>query len=308
MKVVFMGTPSFAIPTFQSLLQSDKHEVVGVYCQMDKKRGRGLHISYPPVKELAFSHNLTVYQPTVLNDPEHLRILKSLEPDVAVVVAYGRILPKEFLEIPKYGCINVHGSLLPHYRGAGPIQWSVLNGETTTGVTTMKIAEGLDTGDILLQRGVMVGPNETATELYDRLKYVGAELLMETLDRIDEIVPQPQNEADATYAPMLSKDMSVIDFAKDAQLVHNKIRGLANWPCAQTMLHGKMLKVFRSQIVAGNKFAMSGQILDDKQLIVACAEGTAVKLTEIQYENSRRMTCEDFLRGHRVEVGDLMGR
>ena len=216
MKIVFMGTPDFAVPTLKKLYES-KHEVVGVFTQTDKPKGRGYKLAPPPVKVLALEHGTPVYQPKSLkNEPQMWDELKKLEPDCIVVAAYGKILPREVLEIPKFHCVNVHGSLLPKYRGAAPIQWSVLNGDAETGITTMLMGEGLDTGDILLQRSTPIGDNETAAQLFDRLSEIGADLLIETLDKLekDQITPVKQDDSKATYARMLSKDMCVLDFEK----------------------------------------------------------------------------------------------
>jgi len=309
MKIVFMGTPDFAVPTLNKLYESE-HEIAAVFTQPDKPKGRGYKLAPPPVKVLAFEHGTPVYQPESLKkQPEMWDVLKEIAPDVIVVAAYGKILPKQVLDIPKYHCVNVHGSLLPKYRGAAPIQWSVLNGDDETGITTMLMGEGLDTGDILLQRSTPIGENETAAELFDRLAEIGADLLIETLEKLErgEITPVKQDEELATYASILTKDMCMIDFNKPVKEVHKKICGLSDWPCAVTTLDGKRLKVFRSQIV---KDKMPGQqagtVVDTKQFCVCCADGV-IKLTEVQAEGSKRMRSEDYLRGKPITPGTILG-
>lgn len=308
MKIVFMGTPDFAVPCLRALLDSS-YDVCGVFTQPDKPKGRGHKVLPPPVKQLATEHNISVYQPSSLKTEEALTSLKELQPDLIVVVAYGKLLPKSVLELPKYGCINVHASLLPKYRGAGPIQWSVLNGEKVTGVTTMYMAEGLDTGDMLLKSETEIGENETASELHDRLSILGANLLIDTLKKLEAgtLNPIKQEDSLSSYAPMLSKELSEIDFTKPASLVHNQIRGLSTWPCAVTFLHGKRLKVYRSELVEGYH-GKCGEVLCEKRLIVGCGDHTAICLSEVQFEGSKRMKTEDFLRGHHVESKTLLGK
>lgn len=309
MNVIFMGTPDFAIPTLKALIEN-KHNVMAVFTQTDKPKGRGMKLTPSPVKELALEHNIKVYQPNSLKKEteEYTPIIKALDPDVIVVVAYGKILPPEVLEIPRLGCVNVHGSLLPKYRGAAPIQWSVLNGDEFGGVTTMLMAQGMDTGDMLLKSSVKIGQNETSAELYDRLSFVGAELLIETLSKLEkgELTPNPQDEAEATLAPMLSKELCPIDFNKTAKEVHSQINGLSDWPCATTNLDGKKLKVYRCEIVdtkPNNHTA--GEIVNAKDFTVACSEGT-VRFLEIQAEGSKRMLTADYLRGKPVKAGTCL--
>ncbi|MGI5958854.1 MAG: methionyl-tRNA formyltransferase [Massiliimalia sp.] len=308
MRIVFMGTPEFAVPCLQALLDSGE-QVVGVYTQPDKPKGRGHKVLPPPVKELAMKYDIPVFQPVSLKkDPAEAEQLKNLAPDLIVVVAYGKILPKSILDIPPLGCVNVHASLLPKYRGAGPIQWSVLNGETKTGVTTMYMAEGLDTGDMILKAETAIGENETADELHDRLSVLGAETLVKTVALLKEgSAPRiPQDDSLSCYAPMLSKEMSQIDFTQPANLVHNKIRGLSSWPCAVTTLMGKRLKVYRSELVNGYH-GKPGEILCNKTFVVGCGENTAIRFTEVQFEGSKRMKSEDFLRGKQVQLGTICG-
>ena len=309
MKIVFMGTPDFAVPTLNKLYESE-HEIAAVFTQPDKPKGRGYKLAPPPVKVLALEHGTPVYQPESLKkQPEMWDVLKEIAPDVIVVAAYGKILPKQVLDIPKYHCVNVHGSLLPKYRGAAPIQWSVLNGDDETGITTMLMGEGLDTGDILLQRSTPIGENETAAELFDRLAEIGADLLIETLEKLEkgEITPVKQDEKLATYASILTKDMCMIDFNKPVKEVHKKICGLSDWPCAVTTLDGKRLKVFRSQIVKDKTPGQqAGTVVDTKQFCVCCADGV-IKLTEVQAEGSKRMRSEDYLRGKPITPGTILG-
>lgn len=303
-----MGTPEFAVPTLISLIENN-YDIVGAFTQPDKKKGRGHKLSFPPVKETALKNNIPVFQPTTLKSEESFSLIKELNPDLIIVVAYGKILPKQILDLPKYGCINVHASLLPKYRGAGPIQWSVLNGEEKTGVTTMYMADGIDTGDMLLKRETPIGENETASELHDRLSNMGAGLLIDTLEQLknNTLKRIPQNDKEASHAPMLTKDLSPIDFNKNAKEIHRQICGLSEWPCAHTSLNGKRLKIYKSEIVTPDKKACAGEIIDTKQCIVGCGENTAIKLVEVQYEGSKRMSGADFLRGQRVNISDILG-
>ncbi len=306
MRIVFMGTPDFAVPSLQALLDAG-HEVCAVYTQPDKPQGRKQILTAPPVKTLALEHNIPVFQPNTLkNEDEQVR-LRELAPEVIIVVAYGKLLPKAVLDIPPRGCINVHGSLLPRWRGAAPIQWAVIAGDEKAGVTTMQMAEGLDTGDMLLTYETKVGEKETAGELFDRLAQAGAELLTETLVKLDEITPRPQDDAQSCYAHMLDKQMAVIDWSKSAHEIDCLIRGLNPWPIALTTLAGERLKVFAAEPVNGKGEA--GAVLEadpKKGLTVACGEGV-LKLTEIQLVGGKRMKANDFLRGHAIEVGTKLG-
>ena len=233
MNIVFMGTPDFAVPCLRALLDAG-YPVTGVFTQPDKPKGRGYQLAPPPVKEFALTQNLPVFQPKTMRDGEALEQLKGCNPDLIVVVAYGKLLPKEVLELPRFGCINVHASLLPKYRGAGPVQWSIINGEEKTGVTTMYMAEALDTGDMLESASLEIGENETADELMERLSHLGAELLISTVKKAEEgtLKPIPQDESLSSYVSMLDKEMARLDFNKPAKEVHNLIRGLSSWPCA----------------------------------------------------------------------------
>ena len=309
MKIVFMGTPDFAVPSLKALYEAG-HEVQAVFCQPDKPKGRGYKLVPPPVKVYALDKDISIYQPNSLKNggEEFIKVIEELSPDCIVVAAYGKILPKSVLDIPKFGCVNVHGSLLPKYRGAGPIQWAVLNDEKTTGITTMLMGEGLDTGDMLLKCETEIGENETAAELFDRLADMGAELIVETLDKLEkgEVTPVPQNEEEATYAPMLTKELSPIDFTRSAREVHKKICGLSDWPCATTLINGKRLKVYHSELVEGTSDKPAGTVVNEKDLTIACGEGL-IRFTEIQAEGSKRMATADYLRGKPVEKGTVLG-
>lgn len=302
MRIVFMGTPDFAVPSLQALIDAG-HDVCAVYTQPDKPQGRKQILTAPPVKTLALAHDIPVFQPNTLKNEDEQARLRELAPEVIIVVAYGKLLPKAVLDIPPHGCINVHGSLLPRWRGAAPIQWAVIAGDEMAGVTTMQMAEGLDTGDMLLTYETKVGEKETAGELFDRLAQSGAELLTQTLVKLDEITPRPQDDAQSCYAHMLDKQMAVIDWSKSAHEIDCLIRGLNPWPIALTTLSGERLKVFAAEKAAGN--GESGTVLEadpKKGLTVACGEG-ALKLIEIQLVGGKRMKATDFLRGHAIEVG-----
>lgn len=306
MKIVFMGTPDFAVPSLQALIDAG-HEVCAVYTQPDKPQGRKQVLTAPPVKELALQHGIPVYQPATLKNEEEQEKLRVLAPEVIIVVAYGKLLPKAVLDIPPRGCINVHGSLLPRWRGAAPIQWSVIAGDEKAGVTTMQMAEGLDTGDMLLTYETEIGARETAGKLFDRLAQAGAELLLETLEKLDSITPQPQDDSRSCYAHMLDKQMAVIDWAKSAHEIDCLIRGLNPWPVALTTLSGARLKIYAAEPVSGT--GRPGEVLvsdPKKGLVVACGEG-ALALREVQLVGGKRMKSADFLRGHAIETGTILG-
>ena len=306
MRIVFMGTPDFAVPSLQALIDAG-HDVCAVYTQPDKPQGRKQILTAPPVKTLALEHDIPVFQPNTLKNEDEQARLRELAPEVIIVVAYGKLLPKAVLDIPPHGCINVHGSLLPRWRGAAPIQWAVIAGDEMAGVTTMQMAEGLDTGDMLLTYETKVGEKETAGELFDRLAQSGAELLTQTLVKLDEITPRPQDDAQSCYAHMLDKQMAVIDWSKSAHEIDCLIRGLNPWPIALTTLSGERLKVFAAEKANGR--GEPGTVLEadpKKGLTVACGEG-ALGLTEIQLVGGKRMKATDFLRGHVIEVGTKRG-
>ena len=301
-----MGTPDFAVPSLQALIDAG-HDVCAVYTQPDKPQGRKQILTAPPVKTLALEHDIPVFQPNTLKNEDEQARLRELAPEVIIVVAYGKLLPKAVLDIPPHGCINVHGSLLPRWRGAAPIQWAVIAGDEMAGVTTMQMAEGLDTGDMLLTYETKVGEKETAGELFDRLAQSGAELLTQTLVKLDEITPRPQDDAQSCYAHMLDKQMAVIDWSRSAHEIDCLIRGLNPWPIALTTLSGERLKVFAAEKANGR--GEPGTVLEadpKKGLTVACGEG-ALRLTEIQLVGGKRMKATDFLRGHAIEVGTKLG-
>lgn len=297
-----MGTPDFAVPCLKALVDA-KHNVQAVFTQPDKPRGRGNKLVPTPVKKFAIECNIPVYQPTGLrkgNDAESsLQVLQELNPDLIVVVAYGQILPKSILDLPKYRCINIHASLLPKYRGAGPIQRCILDGETLTGVTSMYMEEGLDTGDMLIKEEITIGKNMIADELHDALSEMGAEVLLKTIQAIEDgsIVRTPQDDSMSTYAKMITKEMSHLDFSKSAQEVHNIIRGITGF----TSLNGKRLKVFRSEILDKTSSEPFGTIVDTSNFTVVCGDGKCIKFNEVQLEGSKRMDTKVFLRGKKLD-------
>lgn len=301
MRIVFMGTPDFAVPCLQRLLE-DGHEVPAVFTQPDKPVGRHAVLTPPPVKQLALSHGIPVYQPTKMRDGTVAALLRELAPDCLVVVAYGRILPQEILDVPPRGCVNIHGSLLPRYRGAAPIQWSVIRGETVTGVTSMFMDAGMDTGDIIDTLTTPIGENETAGELFERLAPLGARLLSTTLAAIADgtVTRRPQNDAEATMAPMLEKAMGRLDLTRPAQELHNQVRGMNPWPGAFCTAGGKTLKIHETRVAAGS--GAPGTLLCADPVTVACGEG-ALQLVTVQPEGKPRMTAEAWLRGARLPQG-----
>ena len=307
--IVFMGTPDFAVPALEALIRSPEYEVALVICQPDKPQGRKQILTAPPVKALAVSHGLRVYQPNSLKNEEAFETIRACSPDFIVVSAYGKILPKNVLDLPRYGCVNLHGSLLPQYRGAAPVQWSVINGDAVSGVTTMLMDVGLDTGDMLLRETVAIGPEETAGELFDRLAALCPALLLKTLRGLEEgtIVPEKQNEAEATYVGMLDKAMAEIDWNKPARTIHDLIRGLNPWPVAKTKFDGKIFKIYSSRVREQSIKGDVGTLLaDGGRLFVRCGEG-ALELLEVQLEGARRMSAADFLRGHAPAPGKKLG-
>ena len=300
MNIVFMGTPDFAVPTLEALCDSE-HSVLAVYTQPDKPVGRKQIMTPPDVKVCAEKYGVKVFQPITLKDDNSYKELKSFNPDVIVVVAYGKILPKNILDIPRLGCINVHGSLLPKYRGAAPIQQAVLNGDKLTGVTTMYMGEGLDTGDILLKSETEIGENETSAELFDRLSVMGAELLIETLSKLDTITPIKQDESKATYTSKITKELCPIDWTKPNTEVHNKVRGLQTWPVAVSTLNGKDIKIHSTLLC--EKRGEAGEIISLNPLTVACGEGSVI-IKELQLSGKKRMDSKSFLLGHQLKIGD----
>ncbi len=304
MNLVFMGTPDFSVPTLKALYESD-HNVLGVFTQPDKAVGRKQNITPSAVKVYATSVGLPVFQPETLRDGEALNVIKKLNPDIIIVVAYGKILPEEILNFPKYGCVNGHASLLPRHRGASPIQWSIVCGDTITGMSTQRMEKGLDTGDVLLSESISIGENETGEELHDRLSLLSAKVILDTMKGLEEetIVPEKQDDSKSNYAPIIKREMGFVDFKKTAQETHNLIRGFYSWPAAYFFLQGKRVKILSSRIANG-RAAESGTVLcSDKRLIIACADNTAIELLEIQAEGSKRMKAEDYLKGHPIKEG-----
>lgn len=302
MKVMFMGTPDIAVPCLEALIEN--HQVVCVVTQPDKPKNRGHKMSMSPVKEVALSHNIDVLQPLKFKDGAFLPELEKYNPDVIVVIAYGRILPKYVLEYPKHKCINVHASLLPKYRGAAPIQWCIVDGEKVTGVTTMLMNEGLDTGDMLLKEEIQITDTMTGGELHDKMAEICPEILLKTLDKIDEIVPKKQDDAQSCYASMIDKSMTVIDWNKTPREIVNLIRGMNPFPAARTTADGKLLKVFVAEVCS--QTGEAGKVIDTSDGLVVGCNGGSVKLTEVQPEGKRRMNAKDYLLGNKLKVGDML--
>ncbi|HEV2202341.1 MAG TPA: methionyl-tRNA formyltransferase [Bryobacteraceae bacterium] len=295
MRLIFMGTPAFAVPTLERLVESG-HEVAAVLTQPDRPKGRGQRDAMPPVKEAALGLGLAVHQPERVKRPEIIDQIRLSEPEAIVVVGYGQIIPKSILEIPPKGILNVHASLLPKYRGAAPIQWAVARGETRTGVTTMRIDEGLDTGDMLLQWETDIGPEETAPELGARLARAGADLLVQTLAELPRIKPQRQDDAQATYAPILKKEDGRIDWRSPAREILNRMRGFDPWPGAYTSLRGQRLQIWKAAI-GEPKLGPGALRAIHKKLYAGCGDGESIELREVQLEGKKRMTAAAFLNG-----------
>lgn len=307
MRIVFMGTPEFSVPCLARLL-TDGHDVAGVFTQPDKPKGRGKQLAAPPVKTFALEHGIPVFQPRTMRDGEAVRILSQLMPELIVVTAFGKILPAEVLDFPQYGCINIHASLLPRYRGAAPIQWAVLNGETVTGVTSMQMDVGLDTGDMLLRRETPIGENMTAGELHDVLSELGADVLSDTLTALQAgtLHPEKQDDALSNYAPMLTKELSALDFTLPAQQVHDRIRGLSPWPTATLRIGDKTLKVHRS-VLCGDAGGQAGEVIESgRRFVVSCGDGRCVELLTVQAEGKKAMAAADYLRGNPLRAGTIL--
>ena len=305
MRILFMGTPDFAVPSLEALVAAG-HTVCGVFTQPDKPKNRGMKLQPPPVKVCAQSHGIPVYQPVKLRDGSALALIRELAPELIVVAAYGRILPDDILAAPEKGCINVHSSLLPRYRGAAPINWAILNGDRETGVTIMHMAHDLDAGDIILQRATPIGPDETAPELYARLAELGGGLLTEAVELLAAgTAPRtPQDHEKATLAPMLSRELSPMNFTRPAGQLHNQVRGLQPWPAAVTELGGKRCKVFSTAVLEGRAGAAPGTVLaaGKEGIDLACGGDTALRITELQPDGGKRMKAADFLRGHPISL------
>ncbi|MBQ8797411.1 MAG: methionyl-tRNA formyltransferase [Oscillospiraceae bacterium] len=304
MRVVFMGTPDIAATCLKKII-ADGFEVVGVYTQPDRPKNRGMKLAFSPVKEVALEHDIPVFQPENFRDEETVQMLRDLKPDIAAVVAYGRILPQSVLDVPTFGCINIHASILPSYRGSAPYQWAVLDGLTETGVTAMYLCREMDAGDIIEIVKTPIGPDETAGELLDRLAVLGADLLSKTLTDFTEgkVTGTPQDAAKATYAPMLDKTMCPIDWNKSAQQIHNHVRGMNPWPVATTEIQGKKFKIYATAILEESTDAAPGTILGltKKGLKMACGDGV-VEIRILQAEGGKRMAAPDYFRGHPLEL------
>ena len=309
MRIVFMGTPESAVPSLQRLLD-DGHEIVAVWTQPDKPAGRGKKLHQSAIKELASQHNLTIHQPTKIKTPEAKDFFASHNADAAVVVAYGKILPTEFLSAYQHGCINVHFSLLPKYRGAAPVNWAIVNGETETGVTTMRIVEALDAGPILLQSGATIGKHETAPEVLLRLAEMGAALISETLRNLDAIEPRAQLDADATFAPILKRENGLIDWSMDAFAIERRVRGFQPWPNAYTVLDSRRLIIWRATPEQIELSITYGQVVEARsdRLVVSCGHSTLLRIAELQPEGGRRMSARDFINGKYVKDGAVLGK
>ncbi|MBQ2421051.1 MAG: methionyl-tRNA formyltransferase [Clostridia bacterium] len=308
MKLVFMGTPDFAVPCLEELIKAG-HEIVGVFTQPDKPVGRKRVMTPPPVKVCAEKNGITVYQPDSVRTEESLSLMKELNPDCVVVVAYGKIIPSEMLKLPKLGFVNVHGSLLPKYRGAAPIQWSIIDGEKKTGVTTMQMDDGIDTGDMLEVSETEIGENETAGELFDRLAEMGGKLIVSSLSKLEkgELTPIPQDHEKSNYAKIISKEMALIDFNMSAENVFNLIRGFNPWPIAYTIIGDKRLKVFAAEKI-GSVNGKAGEVVSsDGTLTVAFGDGNGLRFTDVQLEGSKRMSATEMLKGRPIEKGTILG-
>ena len=302
MKVMFMGTPDIAVPCLEALIKY--HQVVCVVTQPDKPKNRGHKLSMPPVKEVALTHGIDVLQPLSFKDNAFLPELDKYNPDVIVVIAYGRILPKYVLDFPKYGCINVHASLLPKYRGAAPIQWCIVDGEKVTGITTMKMDVGLDTGDMLLKKEIAISDTMTGGELHDTMAQLCPDVLLETIKNIDTIVPEKQDDSLSCYASMIDKTMTVIDWNKTSAEIVNLVRGMNPFPAARTTVDGRLLKIFTAEKC--NMTGESGTVLSvDDGIVVGCKDGS-VRITELQPEGKRKMNAKDFLMGNKIEIGEKL--
>lgn len=308
MKIIFMGTPDFAVPCLQSLIDNG-YDVCAVFTQPDKPVGRKQVLTAPPVKQCAVKNDIPVFQPNTLKNDDALVLIKSFDPDLIAVVAYGKILPVSILNCAKYGCINVHASLLPKYRGAAPIQCAILNGDKRTGVTVQQMAEGVDTGDILHVSETDIGINETAEELFDRLSLIGADTLLECIQKIKDgtVNPVKQDESKATHVSKITKDICPVDWSRPALEVHNHIRGLNSWPSAITTLNGKNLKIHKS-VLSERTADNFGQVVDNKDnIVVCCGDGRCIEITELQLEGKKRMSASAFLQGNKIAVGTMLG-
>lgn len=307
MKIIFMGTPDFAAASLEALIAS-RHEIQAVVTQPDKPKGRKGELTPSPVKVVAEEKGIKVYQPLKVRDEEFVKTLRAYNPDVMVVVAFGQIIPLSILKMPKFGCVNIHGSLLPKYRGAAPIQWAVLDGEKETGITTILMDEGIDTGDILLKKTIKIDADETSGSLFDKLMALGAETILETLDELEKgnLTPTKQGESPTAYAKMLTKAMGLIDFTRPAKELDCFVRGMDPWPSAYTLLAGKTLKLWKVRAVDGSGKAGSVIEIGKESFTIACGEG-AIEVLEVQLEGKKRMSAGDFLKGSSLNIGQELG-
>lgn len=306
MKILFMGTPDFAVPSLDALVQAG-HKVCGVFTQPDKPKNRGMKLQAPPVKEYALAHDIPVYQPETVRDGCALDIIRSLAPELIAVAAYGRILPVDILDYPKYGCINVHSSLLPKYRGSAPIHWAILNGEQESGVTIMHMAKAMDAGDIIAQAATPIDPDETVETLHDRLAQMGATLLVNVVEQLaaGTATRTPQDDSKVSYAPMLSRELSPLDWTRSARQLHDQVRGLVPWPATTTQLpNGETVKVYRTELTGQTTAVTPGSIVaaDKHGIDVACGDGQVLRIRQMQAQGGKRMDAADYLRGHPITI------
>lgn len=307
-----MGTPDFAVPSLEMLI-NEGYDVAAAVTQPDKPKGRGNRMSAPPVKEFALKHGIEVLQPEKIKTQDFIEQIRALKPDLLITAAYGKILSKDLLDVPVLGCINVHGSLLPAYRGAAPINWAVINGESKTGITTMFTDVGLDTGDMLLKKELAIGPDMNVGELHDKMAVLGAEVLKETLLELKKGTLEriPQEDAASTYAPMMSKELGLIDWNKTAREIHNLVRGTDPWPGAYTFIEGSRMRVWETSLVpqASDSSRPNGEILkvDDEGILVKCSDENLL-IREVQFDSSKRMSVRDYIRGHQINTGETLGK
>lgn len=310
MKIIFMGTPDFAAEALKAIVEAG-HQVTAVVTQPDRQKGRGKEISFPPVKEYALTQGIPVLQPVRIKAPEAVEELKKYEADVYVVAAFGQILSKQILTIPRFGCLNIHASLLPKYRGAAPIPWAILNGDAITGVTIMQMDEGMDTGDMLLKREIPIGEDDTADSLHDKLMFLGAELITEVLPQLEagELIPEKQREEEATHVGKLDKNFGHIKWQESAKLIARKVRGLHSWPSAYTFFRGKRLKIWEASVFRENSGHNCGQVcrVDKEAFYVQTGEGV-LRVTGVQIEGKKRMSVKEFLLGYAVKQGEILGK
>lgn len=309
MKIVFMGTPDFAVEALKAIIQAG-HEVLCVVTQPDKPKGRGKEMQFTPVKQCAQVYQIPVLQPVKVREAESVEALRALGADIFVVAAFGQILPKEILTMPKYGCVNIHASLLPKYRGAAPIQWAVINGEKESGVTIQQMGEGIDTGDILIKRAIPLEPKETGESLYDKLSKLGAELIVEVLPEIEagKVIPEKQDEAQSTHVGKITKALGQIDWNKSAAELERLVRGLNSWPSAYTSFHGKNLKIWEAEVLGEKENGEPGSVdeVTKTSVIINTGDGK-LALTSVQLEGKKRMEVKDFLLGYKIEAGEKLG-